>query len=131
MLLLIGLIWLIRRLCVKEQTSPTWGCGYHLPNPKMQYSSMAYVQPLEYFLKPFILIPHKRELDNKAFPKSLHYSEEVKDFLFSFVILPLTKLIDRFLRLFNKIHNGRTSSYIAYSLGFLVLMLIWVLRVSK
>jgi len=128
---LFGILWFVRKLRVIKLNSPTWGCGYHLPNPRMQYSSMAYIQPLEYFLKPFILILQKREMDEEVFPKSLKYSEEVKDFLFSLIIYPFSKLLDRFFKLFNGIHNGRTNSYIAYSLGFLVILLIWVLGVAK
>ncbi|MDD2331059.1 MAG: proton-conducting transporter membrane subunit [Candidatus Cloacimonetes bacterium] len=128
-LILFGLLlWLVRRICVRERLSNTWGCGYQKPRARMQYNSLAYTQPLSHFLKPFILIKKTRDSENAVFPAKLEYRQEVRDLVERFVILPVTRLIAAFLKLFSGIHNGKTNSYIAYSLVVLILLMFWVLR---
>jgi formate hydrogenlyase subunit 3/multisubunit Na+/H+ antiporter MnhD subunit len=44
-----GLFWLIRRLAlrrVRVRAGETWGCGYPLPTPRMQYTASSFAAPL-------------------------------------------------------------------------------------
>ncbi|MDD3283321.1 MAG: hypothetical protein PHY41_07605, partial [Candidatus Cloacimonetes bacterium] len=56
----------------------------------------------------------------------IEYHEEHPDALWDFIVKLATKVITRFFALFNRIHNGKTNSYIAWVLAFLVFALIWV-----
>lgn len=120
------IIYLLRRLAVKERISPTWGCGYARPGARMQYSSIAFIQPLAYFLKPFILLKKHRTPAAGNFPTQLSYNEEVRDAVWDKLIAPVAAALRGFLKLFSHIHNGKTNSYIAYSLAFIVILIIWI-----
>lgn len=120
------LLYVLRRVCVKEKSSATWACGYPRVNRKMQSSSITFVQPLAYFLKPFMIKKSSVMKQPGAFPEQVDYSEEHPDQVWEMIVTPLSKLLSRMLLLFSGIHNGRTNSYIAWALAFLVLMLIWV-----
>lgn len=127
LILIFALMYLIRRLCVRESRSNTWGCGYQKPSPKMQYNSLAFSHPLSYFLKPFILLRKKEQKVQGLFPQGLSYTEKVEDPFWKYIVEPISKAMAWFYSLFSHIHNGRTNAYIAWCLGFLILMLIWVL----
>jgi formate hydrogenlyase subunit 3/multisubunit Na+/H+ antiporter MnhD subunit len=128
-LVLIGifiLLYTLRRLVVTEKSAATWACAYPKVNKRMQSSSITFVQPLAYFLKPFMI---KKSLVVKSigpFPEQIEYSEEHPDAVWELFVLPLSRRISSFLRFFSGIHNGKTNSYIAWALVFLVLMLAWV-----
>lgn len=128
-LLIFALLYLIRKLCVKDSVSPTWACGYQKPEPRMQYSSLAFVHPLSYFLKPFILLSKQQKRARELVAKEISYSENAIDPFWKYIVEPISKAIAWFFALFSHIHNGKTEAYIAWSLGFLILLLIWVLGV--
>jgi len=130
-LLISLLLYFIRKRCVQVDKSPTWGCGYHHPSPRMQYTSKAFVQPLSYFLLPFVMMRKKLIKPQNAFPTHLEYEERVLEPIYELLLIPFSKFIRRFLKLFAGIHNGKTNSYIAWNLGFLILLLILVLGVLK
>lgn len=125
-LLLIGIfvtIFALRRFLVKEKAATTWACAYPKVNNRMQSSSITFVQPLAYFLKPFII---KRSMRVKT-QERIDYTEEHPDAVWNLLVMPVCRKISGFLKLFSGIHNGNTNSYIAWALAFLVLALIWVL----
>ncbi|MCK9331837.1 MAG: hypothetical protein M0Q19_01520 [Candidatus Cloacimonetes bacterium] len=125
-ILLSALLLVIRRLCIKEKIGSTWACAYPKVNPRMQSSSLTYIQPLAYFLKPITYKKCTHVKAQSAFPTNIEYHEEHPDALWDFIVKPATKVITRFFALFNRIHNGKTNSYIAWVLAFLVFALIWV-----
>lgn len=127
--LLSALLYLIRRMCVRESISATWGCGYQKPNPRMQYGSYAFVHPLSYFLKPFILFSKKQKQGDMAKGINPINSMEAVDPIFKYIVEPVSNAMSWFFELFSHIHNGKTNSYIAWCLGFLILIIIWVLGV--
>jgi hydrogenase-4 component B len=127
MLLIFALLYLIRRLCVRTNAGATWGCGYQKPSPKMQYNSLAFVHPLSYFLKPFILLKKSYKSAAGLYPIEISYHEEERDPIFGFIVEPASRLLAWFYSLFSRIHNGKTNAYIAWCGGFLIFLLLWVL----
>lgn len=95
----------------------------------MQYTSMAFPQPLSYFLKPFIKLEKHYDVDDATFVGKISYTQHVRDFLFDYVISPFWRMAKRIFSWFDGIHNGRINSYVTYTLVFLILLIIWVLRV--
>ncbi|MCD8480575.1 MAG: hypothetical protein LRZ88_10385 [Candidatus Cloacimonetes bacterium] len=91
MLLIFLLLYLIRRITVKTVKSATWGCGYQKPAARMQYSSLAFVHPLSYFLKPFILLKKSGTSAKSMHPKEISYHEEALDPSFRYIVEPLSK----------------------------------------
>lgn len=129
MVLLLVMLYIIRRIYVKDRRSATWGCGYHAAGSRMQYTSMAFPQPLSYFLKPFIKLEKHYDVDDATFVGKISYTQHVRDFLFDYVISPFWRMAKRIFSWFDGIHNGRINSYVTYTLVFLILLIIWVLRV--
>ncbi|MCB5272041.1 MAG: hypothetical protein LHW56_09385, partial [Candidatus Cloacimonetes bacterium] len=123
---LFAMFYIIRKLCVKEKRGATWACAYPKVSPRMQSSSMTYVQPLAYFLKPFMYKKTRRLKEEGDFTTKVEYDEEHLDAVWDIIVRPVSRGISKFLLLFSGLHNGKTNSYIAWGLAFLVLVLVWV-----
>jgi hypothetical protein len=123
---LFALFYVIRKLCVREKTGATWACAYPRVSPKMQSSSITYIQPLAYFLKPFMYKKSTHVMAEHPFPQKVEYLEDHPDAIWTLVVRPVSRIISKFLLFFARIHNGKTNSYIAWALGFLVILLVWV-----
>lgn len=124
-------LYIIKLRLVKVTKSITWGCGYHQGSAKQQYTGTAYINPLAYFLKPFMQKRISRNCVEGYFPQSISHAEEVQDYVDKGIISKLLGLLTRFYRLFDGIHNGKTNSYISYLLIALLCLLFWVLGVQK
>lgn len=120
-------LYFIRRKFVREEINPTWGCGYQKPNPKMQYTSLAFSNPLGYFLKPFILIKLKDNKPKELFPKEISFTQKILDPINEYVIHPISRGIFKFFSLFERLETGKINVYIAFVLIFIILMIIRVL----
>ncbi len=123
---LFALFYVIRKLCVREKTGATWACAYPRVSPKMQSSSITYIQPLAYFLKPIMYKKSTHVMAEHPFPQKVEYLEDHPDAIWTLVVRPVSRIISKFLLFFARIHNGKTNSYIAWALGFLVILLVWV-----
>ena len=124
-------VYLLKRRLGKVSKGPAWGCGYHRPDAKMQYTGTAFIDPLAYFLKPLMHKSSDKSVLTGYFPQELSFEEEVHDYLDSGIFAWLTKGLRWILDLFDRIHNGKINSYITYLLGALIILLIWVLGVLK
>ncbi len=130
-IILLASLYLIRKLCVKQRKHHTWGCGYGGGSSKLQYTGHAFISPLSYFLKPFISMDIQDVSPKGDFPVEVCYEERVTDFVNELLIKPAIRLYHRFLAMFDGIHNGKTNGYIAWCLGWLILILMLVLGVLK
>lgn len=124
MLIIFILLYFIRFKLVKEERANTWGCGYHQPNTRMQYSSYAFSHPLSYFLKPFVL--QKREISeiSELYPKQINFNIDIMDPFWEYLALPAAKAIGWFFSLFTKEQNRRINIYITFGLICLIILLI-------
>lgn len=127
LVIIFGFLYLIRRKLIKEEINPTWGCAYQKPNPRMQYTSLAFSNPLGYFLKPFILIKQKDDKPDELFPKKVSYIQKILDPINEYIIKPISRAIYWFFSLFERLESGMINAYIALGLLFLILMIIYVL----
>ena len=121
------LLYLLRRTVVKESRGNTWGCGFQKPNPRMQYSSLAFSHPLSYFLQPFILLRRKLKKAEGLYPQELSLEDELQDPVYRYITQPLTRALNWIYALFSKIAQGNSNAYVAWSLGFLLLLIIWIM----
>jgi len=125
------IVYFLKHRLVKVNKASTWGCGYQGGTAKQQYTGAAYINPLAYFLKPFIRKQVTKINVEGYFPPALSHTEEVQDYVDTGIIRPVLKGLTRFYKLFDGIHNGRTNSYITYLLIALLCLLFWVLGVQK
>ncbi|HNZ72765.1 MAG TPA: proton-conducting transporter membrane subunit, partial [Prolixibacteraceae bacterium] len=129
LLVVVGIIWGIRSLMVKnreQQIKGTWGCSYVAPNSKMQYTGKSFSKPLGKVFS-FLLIEEKKytELsDGEIFPKKRKYVSHYKDFFEYYIFNFVTQRIVFSANYFKFIQNGRMQSYVLYGILFVVLIFI-------
>lgn len=132
LLLLVSVIlFLLKSRLVKHSRHSTWACGYFKGSPKLQYTGMAFINPLAYFLKPLLHSPKLHQEVQGYFPRELNYREELFDYLDKGLIASLCRWLGKFYGLFSGIQNGKTNSYITYLLLALLALLFWVLGVPR
>lgn len=126
LLALFAVFYIVRKLLVKEKIGATWACAYPRVSPRMQSSSITYIQPLAYFLKPFMYKKSQRIKAEGAFTTKVEYDEQHLDAVWDIIVRPVSRAISKFLLFFSRIHDGKTNSYIAWGFAFLVILLVWV-----
>ena len=119
--LYVGRSWFLRK-----KSEPTWGCGYENPSPRMQYSGNSFINPIAYFLKPFMQRKTQLHPVTEIFPQQLESHTEIRDFVDNGGIRPLVKIISAFLDFFARIDSDKTQVYITYLLIFLIALLCFV-----
>ncbi|MCF0166315.1 MAG: hydrogenase [Bacteroidales bacterium] len=98
--ILVLVLGLIRTLCNgrrKIETGPTWGCGYPVESPKLQYTATSFVKT---------------------------YSSLFSAVLRSGLTEKLAKAYIRFTGRLAFLENGRLQSYILYGIVFIILTII-------
>lgn len=132
LLISIGTILLIRKLLLKNKSTTihkTWGCGYDKPTAKMQYSNYSFSRPFLGFLTPFFI----RELDFKnikeLFPKKTSFKSKTIDIFEFYLIRPIIEFDKFIIKKFYWVQSGNIQKYLLYGLIFLILTIIWVVRI--
>lgn len=131
LLVIIGSILLLRKFLLKNKAvtiHKTWGCGYDKVNSKMQYSNYSFSRPFLGFLTPFFI----RELDFKnvkeIFPKKTHFKSKIIDIFDFYLVKPIIKLDNFIIKKFYWIQSGNIQKYLLYGLVFLLLAIVWVVK---
>ena len=127
-LVLTLLIFLLRYLVARrsEEKSPVWGCGYSIPNARMQYTGKSFSKSFGKLLG-FILIEKKsfREIEiNEIFPDRRKYSSYYLDFFETRIIDPGLQIITKFINFFQFIQNGKIQAYVLYGILFIIVIFI-------
>jgi hydrogenase-4 component B len=125
----IGLFFL-RRFLLKGRTvskAVTWGCGYTAPNPRMQYSASSFARTFMLLYKPLTRMTFSIEEPESIFPRKGKLETHIPDIVEKYIIKPVLRGIDGFVKLFNRVQGGATQQYILYGLLFLVAAILWVL----
>ncbi len=123
------IFYLLKRILtinVIKEVSPTWGCGYIAPDPRLQYTGKSYSKSLAKLFS-FIAIEKKdyREISpNNIFPRKRVFSSRYLEFFETRFIENGINALLRFFNLFLFIHNGRVQSYILYGILFIVVVMI-------
>lgn len=127
LILLVGLVFFIRTKIAGSKPaihSPTWGCGYGVPNYRMQYTGKSFSKS---FSKLFSFITREQkkytEIErHEIFPASRHYQSNYPEYFENTIIDKVLNQIFHFMNRFSFIHNGLVQRYILY--GFLFMMLL-------
>jgi hydrogenase-4 component B len=139
-LLFIGVIlviWIVRSRFVvnlKQEISPTWGCGYVAPNSRMQYTGKSYSKSLGKIFS-FLLVEEKKynELEKgEIFPKTRKYQSFYYDFFETRIFNFITHHLIYTANYFKFIQNGRVQSYVWYGIVFMLsIFLMTFLNILK
>jgi formate hydrogenlyase subunit 3/multisubunit Na+/H+ antiporter MnhD subunit len=126
--LVLLLLYIRRRFSLQhgEKKASTWGCGYAIPTPKMQYTGKSFSKSLGKLLN-FIVLEKKKYKEisgSDIFPKKRKHSSHYRDL---FEIKILNVIVDRLLfslNYFKFIQNGNIQLYILYGIFFIVLVFL-------
>jgi hydrogenase-4 component B len=126
---LTGVIFFLRWILTRKNSksySATWGCGYSVPNVRMQYTGKSFSKSFGKLMN-FILIEKKgySEIEGDVtFPETRRYNSFYLDFFETKLIDPILLMITRFINLFQFVQNGKIQAYVIYGILFIVAIFI-------
>jgi formate hydrogenlyase subunit 3/multisubunit Na+/H+ antiporter MnhD subunit len=124
---IVSLVYGVKKFFEKNKqitVSPTWGCGYVAPNPKMQYTASSFVKTYSNLIEP-ILSLHKSDIEMKElFPGRKEYKSHTYDKLEFYLIDKNIKWLKKLLLKLNFLQNGRIQFYMLYGLIFILLVIL-------
>lgn len=126
---LTGFMLLTRNLMLKNKTREdfkTWGCGYQVPDSRMQYTASSYAAPFLSLYSPFFAVTTDTVKPHGYFPGPSRFNEKKRDVIEHYFIRRLTGFVEGILKRFTWIQSGDTQLYILYGVIFLVVALIVV-----
>jgi hydrogenase-4 component B len=132
-LVLVLALMLVRHFAVskaKIKYGPTWGCGYLVKSPKVQYTSSSFSQLFMIYASPiigFLKRGFHLEKDN-LFPQSHSYDTHTFDALERSIVKKVVARSENFMQHFAFLQTGRLQHYVVY--GFAFLFLLFVLTFS-
>ncbi len=109
-----------------DKANSTWGCGYPVPNVKMQYSGKSFSKPLAKLLN-FVVLERKKFKEisgNEIFPPERNYSSHYIDFFESNIINKVVDTLVHAANYFQFIQNGRIQAYVLYGIFFIILIFL-------
>jgi hydrogenase-4 component B len=119
-----GLLWWrLRR--TDTAASPTWGCGYFAPTPRMQYTASSFGQMLvglfAWALRPYTKQPH----DLPLFPAASRFHSDVPDPVLDEAVRPTFRLAAWALSVFRVVQRGSAQAYLLYIVLALIVLFAW------
>ena len=107
--------------------APTWGCGYLMPSPRMQYTGRSFAEMMTEQLLPRFLRPETtRRAPLGLFPSRSDFRSACPDPMSEKVYEPFfRRSAERFSRL-RVLQQGRVSVYLVYIVVTIILALAWV-----
>jgi hydrogenase-4 component B len=126
LVLLIAGIYGIRKYLVKHRhigIGLTWGCGYTVPNSKLQYTASSFVRSYTKLFAPALVVEKEEELLSGIFPAKIKYHTRAYDKAEKWLIDPFLKLNKSFMGKFMFLNNGKLQFYILYGIFFIVAVL--------
>lgn len=107
----------------KITTSPTWGCGYTAPSPRLQYTANSFVRSYRKLIRPLLMMNKSEGVIKDVFPKPTHSETHPYDkFEAIFIDKPL-KFLKRFMGRFDFLQNGSEQFYILYGVAFIIIVI--------
>jgi formate hydrogenlyase subunit 3/multisubunit Na+/H+ antiporter MnhD subunit len=106
---------------------PTWGCGYAMPGPRMQYTGRSFAELMSEHLVPRLLRPRtSRRVPRGAFPARGDFDSECADPISEKLYEPFfRRCAERFSQL-RILQQGKVNVYLIYMVVTVVLALAWV-----
>lgn len=128
-LLLSGLLlwWLRRKNLRAGVQQETWGCGYALPNRRMQYSASSFADFLVGLFRFGLWTQYHGKPVSGVFPMPGNFSSHTPDLVLDRALLPASSGISwLFRRLRSLLQNGLLAFYLLYIALTLILLLLLI-----
>jgi len=124
-LLAVGAVLRLRLQHSVVEQAATWGCGYVVPTPRMQYTSSSFAQVLVglfgWALRPRIHKPRNLPL----FPQKTAFHTEVPDTVLDEAVLPAFRFGAWLFSRFRVFQQGSIQTYLLYIFIALITLLLW------
>ena len=126
LLALLAMGWLVRRVLLRRRVVravETWGCGYPLPSPRMQYTASSFAAPL---LSTFGPLSGVVETSSA----SAFHTEPV-DLVLDRSAIPAWHWVRRTAMRLRPIQQGRLHIYLLYVMVAVVVLLAYLALASR
>lgn len=125
-LVLVGL-WLRRRAKGAPDTVSTWGCGYALPGPRMQYTASSFADFLVGLFRFGLRTEQRGGEVGGAFPAPGHFHSQTPDTVLDRLLYPACRGVARgFTWLRARVQNGLIAVYLLYVAATLCVLLLLI-----
>jgi len=130
LLLLSALIVLRRGLLAgrRVEQSTTWGCGYALPTPRMQYTASSFAQPLMDLFRPLLGTKKTVEPPRGFFPAEAALKTVTLDISREEMYRPMFRRVNEWLSQVRWLQHGKVQLYVLYIAVTLIVLLVWTFR---
>ncbi len=137
LMLLLLIVWVIVYIFYKsskQKIKGVWNCGYTYIEPKTQYTSTSFIQPIRriysklYAESAVLNHKHNKQAEKRIYKKEINfikYDIEHKyfiDFVYDFVL----KNVKRISIKFKKLQNWKVESYVFYMFLIIVVAIIYL-----
>ena len=129
-LALVIILALLRRALLanrRVEESVTWGCGYDLPTPRMQYTASSFAQPLTDLFKPLLGTRKNVSTPSGYFPSDGTLKTETPDLFSEKIYGPVFTCIGAGLSRLRWLQQGNVQLYVLYIALTLLALLVWKL----
>jgi hydrogenase-4 component B len=104
-------------------TVPTWGCGYTVPTPRLQYTANSFVRSFRKLIRPLLIMNKDEDVMDGVFPRSIHSETRPYDKLEALLIDKPTTYMRGIMGRFSFVQNGSVQFYISYGVGFIFIVI--------
>lgn len=125
---IIAILTILKRSAMKLlpiESSQTWGCGYSLPAPRMQYTASSFAEPILRIFNRVLGYDVKGHKPAGYFPKGGRIVSQVREASEDFIFHPAFQFIKFLSERLKIIQYGYTQLYLLYIFIFLLALLIW------
>ncbi|MBD1401560.1 proton-conducting transporter membrane subunit [Pelovirga terrestris] len=122
----VSIWWLQRRRHHVVRSLGTWGCGYQLPNQRMQYSAGSFADTIVALFHFGLWTRRHGGQARGLFPVGEHLTCHTPDIVLDRAIIPASSGISwLFVRLRSWVQNGLLAFYLLYIALTLIFFLLW------
>lgn len=125
---IIAILIILKRIAMKLlpiERAQTWGCGYSLPTPRMQYTASSFAEPILRIFSRVLGYGIKGDKPKGYFPKEGEIVSQVREASEDFIFRPAFQFIKSLSAKLKIIQYGYTQLYLLYIFIFLLVLLIW------
>ena len=127
-LMVIVLLFIARKAILgrkRTRVSETWGCGYHKPDARMQYTSVSFSEPFVSLIGPLSRPSIEGRVPARIFPEKTTFTTKVEDPVMDRIVIPAYARTGRLFGKFSVIQHGNTHLYVLYIVLALLAALVW------
>jgi hypothetical protein len=121
---LVTILFLVRKAVTSRKVNTkgsTWGCGYTVASPALQYTASSFVRSYAKLIKPLLLTNKSKDEIREIIPSAIRTETHFHDKLEAGLIDWPVKNLRRFLGRFRFLQNGSVQFYVLYGVVFIAI----------